>query len=109
VDGTTGPAWSEPRNLLGEISRSRALQGFTSTETATFVFSLKEPLLTLLRDEIRSNAQQLADLTWTVTKLLDALGLYTIEVYAQSHNVLGLMAPLVNTPLLQSDKGRDGR
>ena len=55
------------------------------SETATFIFSVKEPLLTLMRDEIKG-AQQLADLTWTVTKLLDALGLYTVEVYAQSRN-----------------------
>ena len=45
---------------------------------------MKEPLFTLLRDEVKGNAQQLADLTWTVTKLLDALGLFTVEVFAQS-------------------------
>jgi rsbT co-antagonist protein RsbR len=85
VDDITGPAWSAARDLLGEISRSRALQGFTPTQTATFVFSIKEPLFTLLRDEIKG-AQHLADLTWTVTTLLDKLGLYTVEVYAQSRN-----------------------
>jgi len=40
VEDITGPAWSAVRDLLGGISRSRALQGFTPTETATFVFSL---------------------------------------------------------------------
>jgi rsbT co-antagonist protein RsbR len=84
VDDAAGPAWSATRDLLSEFSRSRALQGFTPTETATFVFSLKEPLFALLRDEVKGNAQQLADLTWTVTKLFDKLGLYTVEVYAQS-------------------------
>jgi rsbT co-antagonist protein RsbR len=72
---------------LGGFSRSRALQGFTPSETATFIFSVKGPLFTLLRDEIKG-AQQLADLTWTVTKLLDALGLYTVEVYSQSREGL---------------------
>jgi rsbT co-antagonist protein RsbR len=51
------------------------LHSFTPTETATFVFSLKEPLFTLLREGMKG-AQQLADLTWTVTKLLDKLGLH---------------------------------
>jgi len=83
-DDITGPAWSAARDLLGEISRSRALLGFTPSETATFIFSVKEPLFTLLRGELKGDAQQLADLTWTVTKLLDKLGLYTVEVYAQS-------------------------
>ena len=49
---------------------------------------MKEPLFTLLRDEVKGNAQQLADLTWTVTKLLDKLGLYTVEVYAQSREAI---------------------
>jgi rsbT co-antagonist protein RsbR len=85
VDDITGPAWSAVRDLLDGLSRSRALQGFTLSETATFIFSMKEPLFTLLRDEIK-DAQQLADLTWTVTKLIDKLGLYTVEVSAQSRN-----------------------
>ena len=55
VDDITGPAWSAARDLLGEISRSRALQGFTPTETATFVFSIKEPLFTLLNYEIKGS------------------------------------------------------
>src|SRR5262245_19687909 len=84
VDDVTGQAWSATRDLLGSFSRSRALQGFTPSETATFIFSMKEPLFTLLRDEIKGNAQQLADLIWMVTKLLDKLGLYTAEVYARS-------------------------
>jgi rsbT co-antagonist protein RsbR len=41
-DDITGPAWSAARDLLGEISRSRALLGFTPSETATFIFSVKE-------------------------------------------------------------------
>jgi rsbT co-antagonist protein RsbR len=85
VDDITGSAWSEVRDLLGGFSSSRALQGFTPSETATFIFSMKEPLFTLLRGEIKG-AQQLADLSWTVTKLLDKLGLYTVEVHAQSRN-----------------------
>ena len=32
------PRWKEVRQLLEEISEKRARQGFTSTETATFVF-----------------------------------------------------------------------
>jgi rsbT co-antagonist protein RsbR len=85
VDDITGPAWSAVRDLLDGLSRSRALQGFTPSETATFIFSMKEPLFTLLRDEIK-DTQQLADPTWTVTKLIDKLGLYTVEVSAQSRN-----------------------
>jgi rsbT co-antagonist protein RsbR len=84
VDDITGQAWRATRDLLGEYSRSRVLQGFTPSETATFIFSMKEPLFALLREEVKGGPKQLADQIWTVTKLLDKLGLYTAEVYAQS-------------------------
>jgi|SRR5262245_9715447 len=92
------------RDLLGSFSRSRALQGFTPSETATFIFSMKEPLFSLFRDELKGKPQKLADQTWLVTKLLDKLGLYTAEVYAQSredivkrqsHELLELSTPVV--------------
>src|SRR5262252_2853198 len=104
VEDIMGQGWSPLRELLGEFSRSRALQGFTPSETATFVFSLKEPLFALLRDELKGKPQQLADLTWSATKLLDKLGLYTAEVYArsredivkrQSQELLELSTPVV--------------
>jgi len=85
VDNITGEAWSQTRDLLGSFSRSRAQQGFTPSETATFIFSMKEPLFTLLREELKGKPQQLADQMWSATKLLDKLGLHTAEVYAQSH------------------------
>jgi rsbT co-antagonist protein RsbR len=86
ADDVMGPGWRTVRELLGEFSRSRALQGFTPSETATFIFSLKEPLFTLLREEIKGNAQALGDEIWTATKLIDKLGLYTAEIYQQSRD-----------------------
>jgi len=86
MDDITGQQWMAIRDLLGEYSRSRALQGFTPSETATFIFSMKEPLFTLLREEVKGDPKRMADVTWTVTKLLDKLGLYTAEVYAQSRD-----------------------
>src|SRR5262245_25713408 len=41
-------AYAPAREMLGDLSRSRALQGFTPSETATFIFSLKEPLFNAL-------------------------------------------------------------
>jgi rsbT co-antagonist protein RsbR len=81
------PRWKSLRDLLTEISRSRALQGFTPSETAKFVFSFKEPLFRRLREEIQ-DAQGLADQIWGATELLDALGLYTTEVFLQTREDL---------------------
>src|SRR4051812_48832588 len=44
-------AWAPVRDFLAEISRTRARQGFTATETATFILSLKLPLFARLRQE----------------------------------------------------------
>jgi len=46
-----GPAWQRVREMLAGLSRSRAQQGFTPSETATFVFSLKKPLFDHMRQE----------------------------------------------------------
>lgn len=78
------PVWDEVRGFLAEVSTQRARQGFTPVETAMFVFSLKEPLFSRLRLELLDEPAKLAELTWTVSTLLDALGLYTTEVYQTS-------------------------
>jgi rsbT co-antagonist protein RsbR len=77
------PQWSAVRDMLGTLSGSRGRQGFTPSETASFVFSLKRPLFTRLRKEVKS-VDALAEEMWTATELLDKLGLYTTEIYQKS-------------------------
>ena len=79
-----GPAWAPVRELLDELSRARATQGFTPGETATFVLSLKRPLFARLRAALGDDPARLADETWTASELLDGLGLHTIEAYQRS-------------------------
>src|SRR5262245_36051121 len=52
IDDLRGGNWVQVRELLTRVSQSRARQGFTPSETATFVFSLKQPLFSLIRQEI---------------------------------------------------------
>jgi rsbT co-antagonist protein RsbR len=80
----TAPEWAGARDQLGDVSRSRALQGFSPSETATFVLSLKEPLFARLRRETGNDADALAAEVWRATAMLDKLGLYTTEVYQKS-------------------------
>src|SRR5262245_49303623 len=56
--------WSVVKDMLGDLSRSRALAGFSPSETATFVFSLKQPLFARLRQEFKNDPQALADEMW---------------------------------------------
>jgi len=88
LNDITGDAWHSTRDFLAEVSRSRALQGFTPTETALFVFSMKEPLFALLQKEVKDSAKQLCEELSITTRLLDKLGLYTSEVYQQSRDAI---------------------
>jgi rsbT co-antagonist protein RsbR len=96
--------WQPVREVLEDLSRDRAIQGFSPSETAIFVFSLKEPLFALLRREFATDADRLARETWTASRLIDRLGLYTIESYArvreevitrQQQELLELSTPVV--------------
>lgn len=98
------PEWSGMRDLLDELSRQRATDGFTPSETATFVFSFKQPLLARIWSEYSGDEQAAADVIWTATELLDKLGLYTVEAFLktrenvilrQQQEMLELSTPVV--------------
>ncbi|BEU24377.1 STAS domain-containing protein [Paraburkholderia sp. 22B1P] len=78
------PEWEPVRVLLSEVSNQRTRQGFTPVETAAFVFSLKQPLYSQLRVGFGNDMAAMADANWSITLLLDALGLYTTEVFQRS-------------------------
>lgn len=77
-------AYDGLRDMLADISRSRALQGFSPKETAKFVFSIKKSLFKVIRDEFEKDPRALATETWNATELLDSLGLYTTDIYLKS-------------------------
>ncbi|HEX3738380.1 MAG TPA: STAS domain-containing protein [Terriglobales bacterium] len=96
--------WQPIRDLLTEISRTRAQQGFSPTETSTFVLSVKKPLFELLREQMGGDAAALAAELWATTELIDSLGLYTAEMYLktreeiirrQQEEMLELSTPVV--------------
>ena len=96
--------WAETRALLDQISMSRARQGFTPSETAQFVFSLRQPVFEVLRRANTTDFERLtADLLY-ISTVLDRLGLYTTEVYQkgrdeiimrQQQEMLELSTPVV--------------
>jgi rsbT co-antagonist protein RsbR len=76
-----GPAWAAARQMLSDLSYARAEQGFSPSETAAFIFSLKQPLFDRLARAAGSDAPRVATTAWEATALLDKLGLYTTEVF----------------------------
>jgi rsbT co-antagonist protein RsbR len=98
------PQWKAVTELLDEVSRSRAIQGSSPSETATFVFTVKKPIFSILRKEYSTDATQMADLWWAASELVDQLGLYTTESYQkaregvimrQQQDLLELSTPVV--------------
>lgn len=96
--------WAPVRDLLASISRSRAKQGFSPSEVASFIFSLKGPLFALLQSQLASDSQALAAETWNASQLIDKLGLLTTEIFQasreevilrQQEDMLELSTPVV--------------
>ena len=97
--------WDAVMRFLAEVSSSRGEQGFSPSETATFVFSFKKPLFTALSKTYAKDAPALAAATWEATAILDRLGLYTMDVYLktretviarQQEDMLELSTPVVS-------------
>jgi rsbT co-antagonist protein RsbR len=101
VPGVNTDAFGELRALLAELSRNRARQGFTPSETAVSIFALKDAVF-----ELAERSGSLA--TWAASgwlaRVLDGLGLFTFESYSkvreeiiadQSEQLLELSTPVV--------------
>jgi rsbT co-antagonist protein RsbR len=79
-------SWDEVRDILSEISSTRARNGSTPSETASFVFSLKQPLFSRMSEGFASDPAALANASWIISSLLDKMGLYTIEVFQRARD-----------------------
>ncbi len=100
----SSPPWSGARDLLQEISASRARQGFSPVEVATFVLSLKQPIFSAIRRDLAKSQDKLFDTVWSATELLDRLALTTTEsfmtareelIVRQQQELLELSTPVV--------------
>jgi rsbT co-antagonist protein RsbR len=79
-----GEDWVPLRDFLTRVSRTRAQQGFSVSATATFVFSLKQPIFARLRAALESDARALGAEMWLASTLLDRLGLLTVEMHLKT-------------------------
>jgi len=84
VTNLDGPAWDQAREILTAISASRAKQGFSTSETATFVLSLKQPIFNLVRREHGTDPTAMFDEIWRSTLLVDKLALVTADAFQAS-------------------------
>ncbi len=80
--------WNDVREMLASFSRTSSQKGVTSTETASFVFSLKPALFNRLHQEISQDSATLTQEICLGTTLLDKLGLWTIESYQKAREAV---------------------
>ena len=102
--GVAGSEWQEIRHFLEQLSRERVLKGFSSAETASFLFSLKRPLFELAQQQLADDPKVLGDQLWAISELIDGLGLHSVKVYQktredviqrQQEEMLELSTPVV--------------
>ncbi|HEY9681454.1 MAG TPA: STAS domain-containing protein [Oculatellaceae cyanobacterium] len=80
--------WETVQRMLSELSASRAIQGSSPSQTAKFIFSLKQPLFDRLNAELKSTPLDLAQVTSTISTLIDKLGLYTTEAFSKTREAI---------------------
>ncbi len=99
-----GDQWQDIRHFLEDLSRDRVLRGFSSSDTATFIFSLKRPLFELVQEGFADSPKDLGDQMWALSELLDLLGLHTVKAFQktredviqrQQEEMLELSTPVV--------------
>jgi rsbT co-antagonist protein RsbR len=88
MDDFSGADWNAVRDMLSQVAQSRAKAGFTQSETARFVFSLKQTLFPLLQREFQSDPASLTEETWAASALIDELGLLTTEAYLKAREAV---------------------
>ena len=104
IDDYNSSEWNSLREYLGGLSASRATQGFTPSETALFVLSLKDPLFALIRSKWSTDPNQLFVNITSVNDFIDKLALHTTDSYIagrdqviarQQEDMLELSTPVV--------------
>jgi rsbT co-antagonist protein RsbR len=104
TEDITGPEWDLVRQIISDLSSSRAKGGYTPSETASFIFSLKQPVFSALREDYAKDAEGMGEGIWEATALLDKLGLLTTEIFQktredvisrQQQEMLELSTPVV--------------
>jgi len=88
IEDVDNEEYAPIREFLDDFSQSRANQGFSSSQTATFIFSFKRPLFERLRKELGRNPQSLAEEIWHTTELIDKLGLRTMQSFQKAREAV---------------------
>ncbi|MEA2086906.1 MAG: STAS domain-containing protein [Candidatus Caldatribacteriota bacterium] len=88
VEDIDAPQFRPITRHLQDLSKSRALLGFNPSETAVYIFSLKDTLLEFIQKEYQGQPEIINREMIIINQLLDKLGMITFETYAQGREEL---------------------
>jgi rsbT co-antagonist protein RsbR len=77
-------SFDELRGFLNEISRQRAVKGYTPSENATYILSLRNVVLPILAEDFEGDTVTLVGEMDHFTRLLDRMGLVMVENFIRS-------------------------
>lgn len=80
----SGPAWGALREMLEDLSRSRAAKGETAGDTNQFVLALKRPLFDALQRRQGETPERLIAGIWSISTLVDRLAQHTATTFQKS-------------------------
>lgn len=104
LEDPAAAAFDGLRQHLSRFTLARLAQGFSPSETASFVFSLRKPLLSKIADARSADSASFVAHLLVADKFIDRLGLHTMEVYQkgredviarQQRDMLELSTPVV--------------
>lgn len=90
--------------FLKNLSKTRVEMGFSASETALFIFCLKDALLPYIQKEYESDTKRMAGELTRINLLIDRLGLITFNEYIlskeqiireQAEGLLELSSPII--------------
>lgn len=97
-------AWAPMRELLGNLSKTRAAKGQSAADTSLFVLALKKPLFASLQRRLADDPQAMAASLWTLSTTVDKLAQHTVGTYQlareeiirrQQEELLELSTPVI--------------
>lgn len=88
LESGRGSSWTPAESFLAKLSRSRSEQGFSPTDTANFILSLKEPIFARIKETYGQDKDGVVNELTRTTLLLDRLALYTTEIYQKTREEL---------------------
>jgi rsbT co-antagonist protein RsbR len=103
LEDFNAPGWQPLKAMLANLSVARAATGFTPSETALFILSVKPSLFVIARQQ-HNDIDELFSATLTINDFVDKLALHTTDSYIrgrdqiiirQQEEMLELSTPVV--------------